>query len=185
VHPSSYIEPWPATRYRLQLHPTCLKTEGPLSKKTPRSLRHNDETDAMGWERGHLLQKLGTRLANTCHPLCVQYWDQHCCTLSKLPALALLDQSSCPRGMPDAELLRIMRKLTDAEPWQIWDLHNILDRHSCNFVSRCRLGRSKGMQRALAQSQESKSQRSGQGTNLANVYYHITIKDDTRAGYPA
>ena len=67
---------------------------------------------------------------------CLQYWDQHCSTLSKLPAVALLDQSSCPRGMSDADFLRVMCKLTDAEAWQIWDLHGILDRHSCNYVSR-------------------------------------------------
>jgi hypothetical protein len=70
----------------------------------------------------------------------VQYWDAHCSTVSKLPAIALLDPSSCPRGISDSDFLALLSRLTSLQQWQIWDLWNTLDVHGCGFVSfhRCR-----------------------------------------------
>jgi hypothetical protein len=64
-----------------------------------------------------------------------QYWDAHCSTISKLPAIALLDQSSCPMGISDADFLALLSRLTSLQQWQMWDLRNTLDIHCCGFVS--------------------------------------------------
>ncbi|KAF6264489.1 hypothetical protein COO60DRAFT_127462 [Scenedesmus sp. NREL 46B-D3] len=63
-----------------------------------------------------------------------QYWDAHCSTVGKLPAIALLDQSSCPRGISDAEFLALLSRLTSLQQWQIWELRSTLDSHGCGFV---------------------------------------------------
>eukprot|EP00877_Chromochloris_zofingiensis_P005789 jgi/Chrzof1/15210/Cz09g31220.t1 len=63
-----------------------------------------------------------------------QYWESHCTTLSKLPSITLLDQGSYPRGLSDSDFVRLLIKLTDLEPWQIWDLRALLDTNSCGFV---------------------------------------------------
>lgn len=65
----------------------------------------------------------------------MQYWESHCTTLSKLPSITLLDQGSYPRGLSDSDFVRLLIKLTDLEPWQIWDLRALLDTNSCGFVS--------------------------------------------------
>uniref|UniRef100_A0A383WNS5 EF-hand domain-containing protein n=1 Tax=Tetradesmus obliquus TaxID=3088 RepID=A0A383WNS5_TETOB len=67
--------------------------------------------------------------------LCIRkYWDTHCSTVSKLPAIALLDQSSCPRGISDTDFLALLSRLTSLQQWQIWDLWYTLDVHGCGFV---------------------------------------------------
>ncbi|WIA28574.1 hypothetical protein OEZ86_011114 [Tetradesmus obliquus] len=67
--------------------------------------------------------------------LCIRkYWDAHCSTVSKLPAIALLDQSSCPRGISDTDFLALLSRLTSLQQWQIWDLWYTLDVHGCGFV---------------------------------------------------
>jgi len=66
-----------------------------------------------------------------------QYWDSHCSTFSKVPALALVNPGSCPKGLAPALFLDLLSRLTDLQQWQIWDLWSTLDVHSCGFVSNC------------------------------------------------
>jgi hypothetical protein len=67
--------------------------------------------------------------------VCAQYWDSHCSTFSKLPAVALLATGSCPKGLAPSLFLELLRRLTDLQEWQIWALWDTLDVHSCGFVS--------------------------------------------------
>lgn len=88
-----------------------------------------------------LLLSAAVGVCTCCIYLCVllQYWDSHCSTFSKLPALALVNpSSSCPRGLSPALFLELLSRLTDLQEWQIWDLWSSLDVHACGFVSvRC------------------------------------------------
>lgn len=65
----------------------------------------------------------------------LQYWDSHCSTFSKVPALAVLAPGSCPKGLAPALFVELLSRLTDLQQWQIWALWDTLDSNSCGFVS--------------------------------------------------
>lgn len=64
----------------------------------------------------------------------LQFWDQYRSAPPRLPAITLLDASSHPRGLSDADFVRLLRRLTLLREWQAWDVRNLLDPHCCGFV---------------------------------------------------
>lgn len=65
----------------------------------------------------------------------VQFWESHATTLSKLPAIAFLDASACPRGLAGDVFAALCCRLAGWAAWQAWDVRAALDPGCCGSVS--------------------------------------------------